>query len=255
MTFCPGRERVGDISMKRVPRVKTEPRYELAFALDDRMTESVFASASDSLSRKGTIDRISDFYYEKRVESGRAKAKSARRNQYRIRHLVLTGETYLERLRWEADLCSLRQTAVSASQLSAMGSKDTSQPGAGKWFCKRLVKHNLVPSLQTHFERTTWTGDSPDGVNRLTLDENIQAECLREGTSKSPIRLACNILRMSFADSMPARFKSLIYQFALLPKRHTVVLDLARAQVAREEHATLLHAPHVHPEANACLFG
>jgi hypothetical protein len=235
--------------------VKSKTRYELAFALDHPMTESVFAAASDRLSRKDTIERIGDYYYEKQEESQDAKAKWAGRNQYRIRHLNVAGESYLERLRWDVDACSLRRTAVLANELPMLAAKDTNETWSGKWFCKRIAKHRLIPALQTYLERTTWTYDASDGVDRLTLDENIQSQCLRKRTKTSPQTLPCSVLRMNFGDAMPAAFKSLIYQFALIPKQPTVVVDLAHAQAAGNQQSTPVHATYIQSEAVECLLG
>jgi hypothetical protein len=219
--------------------LKFTPRYELIFALDAETADALTASTSRRMAASTSSESICDRYYESSDITVREKTKFARRRQYRVRRIHRAWDVSLESLSWERDMCSLRQTIVPSSDLATLNSAIINESWAGKWFHKKLVKHSLMPSLETHFDRTLWKCESLDGEIRLTVDRNLQANSIQDQcpltatqtTSNSPVPVASSIVRMEFSVSLPSTFKALIYEFALLPEQPTVLLDLAKAQI------------------------
>ncbi|NND97758.1 MAG: VTC domain-containing protein [Pirellulaceae bacterium] len=198
--------------------MKFTPRSELVFALDLQTTDALIALATRDLS-KPTIQHVADRYYE----SSDSKASFARQREYRVRRIHHADDVILQSLNWEQDKYSLRQTLVPAIDLANLRSDVIDKSWAGKWFHKKIVKHSLVPTLETRFDRTTFQCATIDGEYRLTVDRNLHAQHV------SQVSVTANIVRMNFATSLPTVFKTLIYQFALLPERPTVLLELVKS--------------------------
>lgn len=222
MTLRPSRH--GSVSnlFMRGSDLKSSSRYTLIFATDDATTDALITSASRSIASDTCRERICDRYHEPSQEVFRAKSKFARR-QYRVRRIDNAVDARLESLSWKRDLCSRRQTVVPSSELTHLQSDRVDPSWSGKWFHKKLIKHDLVPSLEFRFDRTIWKRDSIDGQICLTVDSNIQA------SFSSPAALSANLVRMNFSVCLPALFKALIYEFVLLPEQPTVLLELSRA--------------------------
>ncbi len=209
----------------RETALKSTPRYELNFALDTQTSDALIDSASRRMATSSSSESICDLYYESSDAKTRTDAKIARQ-QYRVRRINCAWDVSLESLSWDGETCSFRRSVVPSSDLAKLQSDVIDKSWPGKWFHKKLVKNDLAPSLETHFDSASWKCDSIDGEIRLTVDRGIQVVKVPSNLSTG---LAANIVRMNFSVSLPSVLKALIYEFALLPEQSTFLFELANS--------------------------
>ncbi|WP_182867154.1 VTC domain-containing protein [Rhodopirellula sp. JC639] len=212
--------------------MKSTPQFQWVFALDRPTADALADSASRHMPADTHSQHVSDCYYEPADEAKRAKSKFARRQQFRVRRVDRRWDVSLENVSWDGDLRSLRQTTVPSNELVCLDASNIDPAWRGKWFHKKQLKHDLVPSLETRFDRTSWKHQTLDGEIRLTIDRELHAGRIQTSSNRQTACVPSILVRMNFAVSLPATFKALIYEFALLPEQPTVLFDLAKAALA-----------------------
>ncbi|WP_147866216.1 CYTH domain-containing protein [Stieleria maiorica] len=213
--------------------MKSTPQFQWVFALDRPTADALADSASRQMPAGTHRQHVSDCYYEPAEGTQRAKAKLSRRRQLRVRRVDRCWDVSLEHVSWDGELRSLRQTTVPSNELVCLDASNIDPAWRGKWFHKKQLKHDLVPSLETCFDRTTWKHRTLDGEIRLTIDRELHASRIQTPSNRQTACVPTILVRMNFAVSLPATFKTLVYEFALLPEQPTVLFDLANAALAK----------------------
>jgi len=119
-------------------------------------------------------------------------------------------------------LLAKRRSRASMDDLGRLGGHEA-QPGwAGYWFHRRLLVRGLRPVCQISYRRTARVAMTAYGPIRLTMDDVLRALPVT-GLNFSdgpavPLLEDRVILEMKFRYGMPAQFKYLLEEFALMPR-------------------------------------
>ncbi len=225
--------------------MKFKPRYELTFVLDDQIAEAVLGSASQRMTKQPEKLCIHDRCYDSPDFVAGSETKFSRRRQYRVRQINSCWDVWLQSRKWGPPFCdarsptlkksTLRQSRVPLCELKHLNSPNIEKSWAGKWFRKKLIKHDLKPSIETHFDRIALETESLDGAIRLTADRNIRSQNVSADggmVTELSAPLNFNLVRMKFSVSLPSIFKALIYQFELLPANTSLYRQCVRCSAA-----------------------
>ncbi|WP_144057951.1 VTC domain-containing protein [Novipirellula maiorica] len=200
--------------------MKFPPRYECTFVLDDVAAAALIDSASRRMDPPISSD-VSDLYYDSETWRRPTKTKAIDKEVFRVRRIDHAWDVFLEQQRRDKQTTKLRRTIAPSSELRQLELDGVNKTWEGKWFHKNIVKHGLQRSLQIQFDRIAFNANSIEGPLRLTLDRNVH--CRAFSDSVDPVRtpstpIAMHLVRMKFFVSLPAIFKSLIYEYTLLPQ-------------------------------------
>lgn len=233
--------------------MKPDQQYELIFALDAVTTLALSEAASRVLA-PGIACRplgICDQYYQRSLARSLSGKGKAPRSQYRVRQFDDCQELHLQKIAWKRDVCSVRQSTVSHNEFLLGESRIDDKNSPGRWFHKKVAKHQLEPNLQIRAELTRWHCGSNEDQAQVTLESNLRVKPIGvQATRVRDTMLSSSILRMSFQTALPASFKRLIYQFSLLSERSTVLLEMAQEHLA-EQHQ--IDEGHITPITQASL--
>ncbi len=172
-----------------------------------------------------TRSDISDLYYDAAEWQRPIKAKSVDKEIFRVRRVDHAWNVFLEQQKRDKQTTTLRRTVAASNDLKRLESDVVDKTWDGKWFHKNIVKQTLQPSLNIQFDRLALDATSIEGPIRLTVDQNIHCRMhseLVDPVNVATIQLPMHLVRMKYFVSLPAIFKSLIYEFALLPQRTSV---------------------------------
>lgn len=162
------------------------------------------------------------------------------RSKYRIRRYGEGEVVFLERKLKTRRLLTKRRSVIPLAELEQLTGDDARRDWPGWWFHRRLLARGLSPVCQISYQRIARVAMTQHGPIRLTLDDNLRA--LRtpglwfsddEGLPLLPDQL---ILELKFLFGMPASFKYLVEEFALVPRSFskyrfaTASLDLVAQQ-------------------------
>ncbi len=144
------------------------------------------------------------------------------RSKYRIRRYGQSEVVFLERKLKTRGLLAKRRSIVRLGELERLSNGEAERGREGYWFQRRLLARGLSPVCQISYRRTARVAMTPYGPIRLTLDDNVRA-LLAPGfwfsDQKGTLILKDQIiLELKFRYELPALFKHLIGEFALIPK-------------------------------------
>ena len=199
--------------------MKFPPRYECTFVLNQAAASALIESAASRFDAPTTSD-VCDLYYDVHQWQRPTKPKSIDKEIRRVRRIDHAWDVFLEQQRRDKQTTKLRRTVAASSDLKRLEFDEIDSSWEGKWFHKNIVKQGLQRSLQIQFDRLAFEADSIEGSLRMTIDRNIHCRAfsdLATPTQTPSTPLPMHLVRMKYFVSLPAIFKSLIYEFALLP--------------------------------------
>ncbi len=159
---------------------------------------------------------------------------SYRRAKYRVRRYGAGDIVFLERKLRTSDYLSKRRSTVRIEDLPLLTQTGAESIGGqavetgadagwnGGWFRERLAARKLGAVCQIAYQRTARVGMTDYGPIRLTVDEHLTGLALdvpefRAIADGQPI-LQGTIVEMKFRAAMPAVFKQIVEEFALMPE-------------------------------------
>jgi hypothetical protein len=146
------------------------------------------------------------------------------RSKYRIRRYGPSKTVFLERKLKTRGLVSKRRAAVRVDELERLQGNEPDAGWPGFWYHQRLIARRLRPICQISYRRIARVTATQYGPIRLTLDRCIQTVPLNlvafsELTPSLGLSEDQVIIEFKFRLGMPALFKELVEQFALVPTR------------------------------------
>ncbi|WP_442511995.1 VTC domain-containing protein [Novipirellula sp. SH528] len=224
--------------------MKFSRRYECTFVLNDAATSALIDSASSRFAEPTHCD-VSDLYYDAAEWQRPIKTKSVDKEICRVRRIDHAWNVFLEQQKRDKQTTKLRRTVAASSDLKRLESDVVDKTWDGKWFHKHIVKQALQPSLNIQFDRLAMNANSIEGPIRLTVDQNIHCRShsdLVDPVNVATTQLPMHLVRMKYFVSLPAIFKSLIYEFALLPQRTSMYRQCVLHRPL-DQCAAIYHSP------------
>ncbi|MBE0544281.1 MAG: polyphosphate polymerase domain-containing protein [Verrucomicrobia bacterium] len=143
------------------------------------------------------------------------------RSKYRIRRYGQGEVAFLERKLKTRGLLTKRRSSVELTELERLSAEAAVRGWVGSWFHRRLLARGLNPVCQISYRRTARVAMTDYGPIRLTLDDDLRAlPAAGLWFSEQESRLILEnsiILEMKFRHGMPALFKYVVEEFALIP--------------------------------------
>ncbi len=144
------------------------------------------------------------------------------RSKYRIRRYGQSEVAFLERKLKTRGLLTKRRSIVQLTEMERLSNGKIEQGGEGYWFHRRLRARSLSPVCEISYRRTARVAMTQYGSIRLTLDENVRALPATgfwfSDQDGALILKDQIILEMKFRFELPALFKHLVGEFALIPQ-------------------------------------
>jgi hypothetical protein len=160
------------------------------------------------------LDTVAHDVYHRRASYGRSK--------YRIRHYENDAAAFLERkLRTRLRLTK-RRTRIPLEAVPSLR-LDTADPThPGHWFFRRVTLRRLRPVCIIRYARTARTGETSDGLVRMTLDASVAAcptsVVTLNGGPACPLVEGQIILELKYSGVFPRIFRDLVDEFHLTPR-------------------------------------
>ena len=173
------------------------------------------------------------------------RQRSFGRSKYRVRRYGTSDVIFFERKMRTNDLLVKRRTAAGLHELARLGLIGGDVTWPPNWFHQRLQVRNLTPICCITYHRMARLGMGAYGQIRLTLDDRLTAVATDAlafgGRTATPVAPGMTILELKFRVDMPAFFKELAEQYALVPQH----ISKYRLAVAALGLASLDDAPTV----------
>jgi hypothetical protein len=166
---------------------------------------------------------------------------SYRRAKYRVRRYGSGTLVFLERKLRTSEMVSKRRSAVRIEDLPLLTATAVDRNWIGAWFHERLLMRRLGSVVQVAYDRTARVGMTDAGPIRLTLDTHLRAipvdvPDFQPMDEPAPLQTQ-TIVELKFRGAMPAVFKRIVEEFALLPERvskYRLGIEAARPSVAAD---------------------
>ncbi len=168
----------------------------------------------------GDVYRITSLYYDTDDFAVFHRRGSFGRSKYRVRRYDSSQRVFLERKLRNESVVTKRRTRVDISELVRLRSGKPDIDWAGSWFHGRLLARGMNPACQISYSRTALVSETPAGLIRLTLDEDLRACRVRQPeyvpvTGGTGLLQDQAILELKFRLVMPALFQELLKEFGL----------------------------------------
>jgi len=164
---------------------------------------------------------------------------SYRRAKYRVRRYGAGDIVFLERKLRTNDYLSKRRTTVRIEDLTLLTAAEPDATWNGTWFRERLRARKLGAVCQVVYERTARVGMTDYGPIRLTIDEQLRGLAVDVPefvpTADDRPLLRGTIVELKFRAAMPAVFKQIVEEFALMPEavsKYRLGIEATRPDVA-----------------------
>jgi hypothetical protein len=168
----------------------------------------------------GDVYRITSLYYDTDDFAVFHRRGSFGRSKYRVRRYDSSQRVFLERKLRNESIVTKRRTRVDISELVRLRSGKPDIDWAGSWFHGRLLARGMNPACQISYSRTALVSETPAGLIRLTLDEDLRA-CRVRQPEYVPVAGGTGllqdqaILELKFRLVMPALFQEMLEEFGL----------------------------------------
>ena len=200
-----------------------EIKYLLTPARADQIREWARAHVGADPNAGGEMGdsyRITSIYFDTANFDVFHRNGSFKRAKYRIRRYDLGEIAFLERKLRTRKMLSKRRSIIAIDELDRLSDGEPESGWPGYWFHRRILARGLRPICQISYDRTARVSMTSCGPIRLTVDRNLRVLPLdgiafdgaRVGT---PLLQEHHILELKFIRHMPAKFKSLVEEFAL----------------------------------------
>lgn len=159
------------------------------------------------------FDTASFDVYHRRGSFGRAK--------FRIRRYGESDDVFLERKLKRGGVVRKRRLAVEPDAVARLEIPVNGHRWEGSWFQRRTSLRSLRPMVMMNYFRIARLGTGEEGRYRVTLDRDLRAipaEGIRvPGRIEGPDLLGSRaVLEVKFARTMPAAFRRLVQDQALV---------------------------------------
>jgi len=170
---------------------------------------------------------------------------SQARAKFRIRAYNDGPLIFLERKLRTGDRVSKRRTPALLADLPRI--IGNSEDWCGRWFVRRLRHRGLRPVCQVDYTRTARIAESPAGMLRLTIDQNITAVSVDRISFSDAAGIEIipgnAVLELKYAGEIPAFFEKIMKKFNLHPQSVSKYrLSLRTLGIANDKERMLLHA-------------
>jgi hypothetical protein len=210
-------------------RENREFATEIKFLISPALAEQIRAWARARLSpdpnacgERSDGYQITSLYFDTGQFDVFHRRGSFGRSKYRIRRYGQSEVAFLERKLKTRGLLAKRRSVVQLSELEALSRGNAERGGDAYWFQRRLRARGLRPLCQISYRRTARVAMTQFGPIRLTLDDDVRALLapgLRFSDREGDLILEGKIiLELKYRYELPALFKHLIGEFALIPR-------------------------------------
>jgi hypothetical protein len=218
----------GRMSSIRDTRETCARASEIKFLIDPVVASSIREWARERMGPDphgagafGDQYRTTSVYFDTTALDVFHRRGSFGRSKYRVRRYGQGDVAFLERKLRTSRLLVKRRTAVAIDAIGRLEDLDSRPGGPGYWFGRRLAARRLRAVCQVAYRRTAHVATITDRPVRLTLDDQIRvspaADVAFASGADMPILERHMILELKFRFEMPAMFKQLLEEFALMP--------------------------------------
>jgi hypothetical protein len=199
------------------PRALASPpdAYELKFLLTELEAARAEAWARQRLTpdphgTRGTY-LTTTLYLDTALFDIYHKSPGYRRSKYRLRRYGSSWLLHLERKKRRGDRVRKQRESLPLAVLPRLLDPDA----AGTWFGPRVRERLLRPSCLLSYRRTAFTGATPDGAMRLTLDRDVVGKAASDWTVPAGVEglelfSGEAILELKFRAVLPGLFRELL---------------------------------------------
>jgi len=203
------------------------PISEIKFLVDPVLGERIRQWARTHINpdphgtgRYGDEYWTSSLYFDTTKHDTFHRRGSFGRTKYRIRRYTYNDFVFLERKLKTVDVLIKRRTKTPLTFLQLLEHPETNNEWCGKWFHRRLLVRNLLPTCQISYHRTAWI--TPETGTRLTLDDCLNVTPITSPhfshDSGIPFLDQQLILELKFRGSLPNIYTQLIDTFHPTPQ-------------------------------------
>jgi hypothetical protein len=248
----PGRN--GYLSPALARRFGGPPAFEMKFQIEPARAEAVGRWARERLSLDPYADperggyRVHTLYFDTPAGNLFRRVPGHYHHKFRIRRYGGEQVVYLERKTRVGDRVMKRRTRVACEYLDRLVEPNGDATWAGHWYWRRLRLRELRPACRLSYDRCAFVASGAQGAIRLTLDR--QVGCLPsdglmpgEMSGARPVLNSSVILELKYRAAMPAIFKTLLVDMALVP-RATSKYRLSVAAMADLPSGGEMDGPH-----------
>ncbi len=206
------------------------PAFELKFQVDERKALDLAAWADEHLNLDPHADpalnnsyRVHGTYFDTSALDVFHRSPGYKKKKYRLRRYGDNEMVFLEQKRKSAGRVAKRRIQIAQAELDRLREIPTDADWAGNWFHRRIAVRKLSPSCSISYQRQAYFGQNAEGPLRLTLDRHLRCRladrlAVMEVTDGLPMLPEHVLLELKFRSHMPALFKSLMRDFALMPQ-------------------------------------
>lgn len=202
---------------------------EIKFVIEDRLAPRVTEWAQTHLQPDphggGAFRdeyRISTLYFDTRRFDVFHRNGSFGRAKYRVRRYGDSETVFFERKLRKPGLLIKRRTRDDIETLDRLDDRLIDPGWGAHWFQRRLLLRNLRPVCQITYQRTARLAETSEGLVRLTLDSGLRVSPIEsprfEAASGEEFLEGRRVLELKYQSRVPALFRRLIEEFALVPE-------------------------------------
>ena len=205
------------------------PAFELKFQIDEDRAQNVAAWAAQHLhldphadAALGNAYRVHGLYFDTPALDVFHRSPGYKRRKYRLRRYGANPRIFLEQKRKSDGKVAKRRVEVAHGELDRLREVPTDLDWAGHWFHCRINQRKLEPACLISYLRQAYFGHNAEGPLRLTLDREVRSRPA-EGWSiavvngEAPLLSSHVLLELKYRKNLPALFKGLMQDFALVP--------------------------------------
>ena len=203
--------------------------YETKFLVANRLADGLLAFIRERLPADPNAVcadgyQVSSLYFDTAKRDTYYRSDGYRRRKFRLRRYGSDSHLFLERKSKSKGLIKKRRTLVSVDELELLRAGEMRQDWKGGWYREQIEQRNLLPAANVTYQRTARVGMTPEGPIRFTVDRNIRCRQAVDATvplveQGIELQAGQSIVEMKYRIAMPAVFKGLMYEFALVPNR------------------------------------
>lgn len=206
----------------------------LTFTLRPAVADRLHAFVG-SLTGSARLDSASMRHVDQFFESGDSDGKQQSRLR-RVRQEIDSGRCFADFKTLKNGSSKLHRSLISRPDVeSLLQAPENSKARPDVWkLCKTST---LLASTEVHYSRTTYRlASNTDVATRITLDQGIRCRLLSDSNLPDYYDLTNTcLLTMKFADTLPAVFKRIVFEYCLQPQR-TFLAKLCDEVLAAAPH-------------------
>ena len=210
---------------------RTTGTYEVKFLVQDDVADEALMHARRHLAADRHCDPpisvgylVTSLYFDTPTLDTYYRNDGYRRRKFRIRRYGSESSVMLERKSKARRLVKTRRTTVPDREVSHLMLEATPADWQGDWFHSQLRDRQLAPTCNLSYTRFAHVCTTPEGPIQLTVVRELRCRRAEEialpfATEGSELLGGMSIVEMTFCVAMPAVFKAIISEMALMPSR------------------------------------